>query len=227
MWILSENKHWHRRRFLIAISIYCSHHTNLYKTEGFLQQDQRKRVSLPELQIWRRPVLSVRTSVSGCVFVLAPKTRLSADFTGRSNQRRTYADLKRIWLGVVLTQRSHGERWCFDEELQRFCTWEARTGNTHLQAVHVFNVLIIPLDSQWDYFKAFLLRRDIKRVESNEQKIWNMQQRSWVWLKVTLWAHRMSTFYHFFCPQTVKSMLNIHWIMCLGNSVLLMATLHT
>lgn len=29
---------------LIAASIYCSHHTNLYKTEGLLQQDQRKCV---------------------------------------------------------------------------------------------------------------------------------------------------------------------------------------
>lgn len=40
-----------QRAFLIAISVYCSHHTNLYKTEGLLQQDQRKCVSPSELRI--------------------------------------------------------------------------------------------------------------------------------------------------------------------------------
>lgn len=69
--------------FIIAISIYCSCHTNHYKTEGLLQPDQRERGPPSELQIWRKNsafFLFTYQSTAACLFF--DFQQLTKDFTG-------------------------------------------------------------------------------------------------------------------------------------------------
>lgn len=83
--------------FSYCKSFYSSHHTNLYKTEDLLQQDQRKRVSPAELQ----ETAAFSSSQSTVVCLFCDLTQVNTVFTGKVklcleqwNQRRTFSDLR-------------------------------------------------------------------------------------------------------------------------------------
>lgn len=122
MWILLENKQSAVTHtaffFLTAISIYCSHHTNLYKTEGFAATGSKENVFLPQ---------SCRSEGDWCFLFTRQSTaeravvlwfKVTTDSTGR---------VKRWFLTgwtrgehTVTWRESGSSRWLFS--LCVFCT---------------------------------------------------------------------------------------------------------
>lgn len=71
------------RAFLIAISIYCSHHTNFYKTRGFRFRKIKGNVFLPQSCRSEGERCFFLTSVNHRVFVLWFPIEMTKDFTGK------------------------------------------------------------------------------------------------------------------------------------------------
>lgn len=63
--------HWTQTAFLIAISIYCSHHTNLYKNRGFPAAGSKETCSsLRAADLKETGAFLTRVSLNSAVFVL-------------------------------------------------------------------------------------------------------------------------------------------------------------